>query len=117
MKPFNAARGIVYLAAPYSNPDASVRQTRYDAVNRKAAEMIEAGHVVFSPISMTHPIDGLMSGPPGSSDYWIEFDRPFMDACSSLVVLTLDGWMESSGVRREIAAFRAANKPVEFVSP
>ena len=55
-EPVDAAT-IIYLAAPYSHPDPGVRERRFRAINRAAAALIAEGRIVFSPISMSHPIE------------------------------------------------------------
>lgn len=109
------SRPIVYLATPYSHPDLAVVEARVDAVNRAAAKLVAEGHVVFSPITMTHPLGVLLGN--HLSPVWYEFDHPFMDASAECVVLTLDGWRESLGVAREIAYFAAQGKPVRYMEP
>lgn len=110
-------RPIIYLATPYSHDDPAVREARYVAVTRYAARMIRQGHVVFSPISMSHPIEVIGGDEPAPSDVWVDFDEPFMEACAEAVVLMLPGWEQSRGVAREIAYFTARGKPVRFVEP
>ena len=46
----------IYLAGPYSHPDPTVRAIRFHKLNDKAAELLRAGNLVFSPISHSHPI-------------------------------------------------------------
>ncbi len=106
---------IIYLAAPYSHPDLTVVGQRFLAINVAAAKLIADGHIVFSPISMTHPIAMVMGNHLAPA--WSGFDEPFMDACAECVVLMLDGWRESLGVAREIAYFTAAGKPVRYMEP
>jgi hypothetical protein len=98
---------IVYLACPYSNPNSDVRLARFNAATHVAAKLIERGLIVFSPITMTHPVDLMLAaeGDTLGSEYWVEFDISFMQACSEIRILTLPGWRESRGVQREIAFF------------
>jgi len=105
---------MIYLASPYSHPDAAVRQQRFESACRAAAELIRRGHVVFSPIAHSHGI--AQHGLPVDWDFWEAQDRRLLAACDELWVLTLDGWRESRGVQAEIAIARAAGKPVRFVS-
>lgn len=112
-----SVRPITYLATPYSHPDPAVREARYVAVTRQAARMIAEGLIVFSPITMSHPIEVLSGAEPAPSDVWVDFDEPFMDACAEAVVLMLPGWEQSRGVAREIAYFTAQSKPVHFAEP
>ena len=105
---------MIYLASPYSHPDAAVRQQRFEAACRAAAELIRQGYVVFSPIAHSHGI--AQHGLPLDWGYWERHDRRLLAACDELWVLSLDGWHESRGVQAEIAIARAAGKPVRFVS-
>jgi hypothetical protein len=110
--------GILYLASPYTDPDSQVREARYQAVTSVAAQLVLQGRVVFSPLTMTHPIDKLIAGLEGTlgSDYWIKFDEQFMACCSDMAVLMLDGWDRSLGVRREIEYFSSRMKPITYLS-
>ena len=113
------AHNIIYLACPYTDPDASVRQLRFDLATAVAADLIRAGHIVYSPITMTHPIDIVLAGKSNTlgSDYWVAFDEAFMEMCSEMVVIRLDGWQRSSGIRREIAYFTEHKKPIRYIDP
>lgn len=113
------ARTIIYLACPYTHPDSKVRGQRFRAATDAAATLIREGHIVYSPITMTHPIDVVLAGTTATlgSDYWVSFDEAFMDACSEMVVLKGEGWDKSSGIRREMEYFKEQGKPVRFISP
>lgn len=112
-------RPIVYLAAPYSHSNEGVRLWRYQAITAVAAHLISKGAVVFSPITMTHPIDIILAeeGATLGSDYWVDFDTSFMQFCSEIAVLRLDGWQESRGVQREIAFFKANKRAIRYIEP
>jgi hypothetical protein len=109
---------IVYLACPYSHPSMDERVARFEASARAAAHLIHQGIFVYSPITMTHPIDLVMAeeGDTMGSDYWCDFDEAFMRVSSEMVILTLPGWRESRGIRRESAFFEAAGKPVRYLN-
>jgi hypothetical protein len=51
------------------------------------------------------------------SDYWVSFDEAFMEICAEMVVIRLDGWQRSSGVKREIAYFTEHKKPIRYLDP
>jgi hypothetical protein len=110
---------IVYLACPYTHPDPAVRLGRYKLATRAAAYIAMNGLIVYSPITMTHPMDLIMGGQTATlgSNYWIEFDTAFMEVCSRIIVLTLDGWKESNGVQREIAFFTKKKRKITYLSP
>jgi hypothetical protein len=110
---------ITYLAAPYTHTDPNVRVERFEKVTKVAAQLIANGRIVFSPLTMTHPIDQILAdnGETLGSDYWVSFDEAFMCHCSEIYVLTLEGWRESSGVKRELAFFERQGKPITFLDP
>ena len=107
-------RELVYLAAPYSNPDPSVVQARYEAVNRVAGGLMREGLVVFSPISHSHPIDATFEKPEGW-DFWKVQDFGILELCERLLVLPLPGWRDSVGVNAEIDYAESLNIPVTFL--
>lgn len=104
---------IIYLACPYSHKDESIKLERFHRANVAAAFLIKLGHVVYSPISMTHPIDQILieDGCFFDSSYWVNFDETFMNICEAIVILKIDGWNLSSGVKREIEYFK--NKGID----
>ena len=91
---------MLYLATPYSHPDPAVREQRFRAACAAAADLIRAGHIVFCPIAHSHPL--VEYGLPTDWAYWERSARAFLERCDEMVVLMLDGWEESVGVRAEI---------------
>lgn len=105
---------LVYLATPYSHPDADVRERRFHEVNRVAGDLIRKGIHVFSPISHSHSIamDGDL---PKDFEFWQAYCRVMLRACGKMIVLMQDGWKESVGVKAEVAIAREMGLPVEFL--
>lgn len=112
-------RNVIYLACPYTDPDPAVRLARFETATAVAADLIRAGRIVYSPITMTHPIDVVLAGTSNTlgSDYWVAFDEAFMEVCSEMIVIQLPGWERSNGIRREIAFFSSHNKPIRYMDP
>lgn len=108
-------RPMLYLAAPYSDPDPGVRQRRFEAVCEQAAALIRAGALVFSPLSHSHPI--AIYGVPTDWSYWDTFDSQMLAACDELVVLMLPGWRESVGVQAEIDLALELDLPIRYLEP
>jgi hypothetical protein len=96
-----------------------VRLARFDASAHAAAYLIHQGKFVYSPITMTHPIDVVMAaeGDTMGSDYWCDFDEAFMSVCSEMIILVIPGWDESRGIKRESEYFSAHGKPVRYMAP
>ncbi len=112
-----AKAGIVYLACPYTDADPKVRLSRFQKATEAAAHLIEQGRIVFSPITMTHPIDLVLADENATlgSDYWVSFDEAFMEFCSEMVILKIDGWDSSRGVKREMEFFKRHNRPISYM--
>jgi len=84
----------IYLAVPYSHKDPAVREERFNRVNSEAANLFTKGHMVFSPISHTHPI-ALAGDLPGNWEFWEAYDRTMIEWCDQVWVLAIEGWNES----------------------
>lgn len=110
------SRRVIYVGGPYTHADHNIRRERFEALNRAAVELIKLGHIVYSPISHTHPLDVLMVRDDVhlSSDLWCDFDETFMSVCTEMVIVPLEGWDRSSGVRREREYFEKRGLPVRF---
>jgi len=105
---------LIYLCSPYTHPDGAVRQARFEAACRAVAALIRQGKAVISPIAHNHAI--CRYGLPRDWRVWQRHDLALLALCVEVVVLKLDGWQQSVGVRAEIAAARTLGKPVEFLA-
>lgn len=106
---------MIYLASPYSSPDASIRLARYDAACRAAAWLMKLGHLVFSPIAHSHGIARYCNNDQ-PWEFWRRQDEWFLERAHALVVLCIDGWETSIGVNAEIQAF-SPREPIEYYKP
>ena len=100
---------MIYLAVPYTR----MEDESFEAVTAYAGKLMEAGEVVYSPITHSHPI-ALVSNLPGSWDYWEKVDTEFISMCDNLIVLCLDGWERSTGVQAEIKIAESMGLPIEY---
>lgn len=107
-------KGMVYLASPHSHPDASVREQRFRDVCAAAARLFDAGEWVYCPIAHTHVIASYMHDAM-KWEAWAEYDRFMLSLCDKLVVLKLDGYMQSRGVAAELEIANKLGLPVEFM--
>ena len=109
--------GFVYLASPYSDPDIKVRERRYRQACISAAGLMRNGHVVFSPIAHSHPVEviGLRSVESGA--FWKRQDVPLLRHADMLVVLMLAGWEKSAGIQWEIEIAESLMIPVRWLKP
>ena len=107
---------FTYLASPYTHANPGVRQDRYWAAVKKAAELMRGGECVFSPIAHTHEI-GMLLDNSVSHEFWMAQDKAILRHADKLAVLMIDGWDASRGVREEIEIATAIGIPVEYVKP
>jgi len=107
----------IYLACPYKHKDPAIRVKRFEEANKKAAELMQQGYAVFSPISHSHPIS-LYTRPENTQDFkfWLIQDLAFLRDCDELWVLQLDGWEESKGVEMEIITAASLGKPIHYIT-
>lgn len=108
----------IFLACPYSHADAEVVEQRFRACNEVAATIVRAGHVVFSQVSMSHPINLCLADLDRAAigRLWAPVDAFYMDHLEELIVLDLPGWRDSAGIRREMEFFEAGGQRVSLWS-
>ena len=102
----------IYLAIPYTG----IEEESFNVANKVAAKLMSEGHIVFSPISHTHPI-ALAGNLPKGWDYWKTFDECFIEWCDELhiVQMKIDGDAKiarSTGVNAEIEIAKRLGKPM-----
>jgi hypothetical protein len=102
----------IYLACPYSHKDKTVREQRVALANRIAGDLMERGHLVFSPLSHSHPISETMDNIDACDfGFWLEQDLTFLvDWADEIWVLALKGWDKSRGVETEVNTARLIGK-------
>lgn len=100
----------IYLAIPYTG----MEEYSFITANRVAGRLMNEGHLVFSPISHTHPIAVECDLPKGY-DFWKDYDTTFIEWCDELHVVSLIGWSRSKGVTSEIEIAEGLDKPVHYI--
>lgn len=104
----------IYLATPYNHSDYNIRVNRFNNINKIAASIMNDGHIVYSPISHSHPIAECGNLPKDWS-FWEKYDRTFLEWADELWVYCCDGWKESSGVNAEILIAKELNKSIRYI--
>lgn len=107
---------LAYLAAPFSHPDAEVREYRYRCVTRAAFEFHKQGRFVYSPLTHNTPLIKLDDKVTGW-ETWCRFDELMLRKCDELIVLQLEGWKESRGVAAEIKIAEQIGIQIEMLQP
>ena len=112
------SRHHYYVASPYKDfpfgHDAAAA-----AVANVTAALLDKGYDVFSPIVHGHALSktGLLRAHNGDHKFWLGIDRKYMDRADALLVVRMDGWKESFGVKWEIDMFVLDRKPIYAIDP
>jgi hypothetical protein len=117
-------RSFWYLATPYRSylstlfpPGEDALEEARDEAAWLAAQLLDRGVDVFSPIVHSHPIAFYVTSFDGSSDGWLDLQTPYMQAAKGLLIGTFPGWDASRGIAFERRYFEFAEKPIHFVDP
>ena len=105
---------LIYLASPYTHEDPLIEIERFKAACKAAGEMFASGHFVFSSIAHCHPI-ALEYGLPTDFKFFADYDRLMIDKCDELIVLRLDGWKDSVGVKGEVRYAESIGLQVRYI--
>lgn len=99
-----------YLASPYTHKLAHMQEQRTHAATVHLGALLAAGVFVFSPIVQTHRASQLFQL-PGNFEWWLDFNKAFMDASAGTILAQMEGMNESRGVAQEIEYTRESGKP------
>jgi len=109
---------MIYLSAPYTHEDPQVQQKRFEIINETAAYIIYSmKYLLFSPISHGHSIFVNREDLDPGIDYWERYEKRIMPLCSEIIVLCIEGWKESAGVKREIALAKELHLKIRYWEP
>ena len=117
-------KSYIYLASPYTafrddgSFDDTLMEERHRMITQCYYNLLAAGMVVYSPITMTYSAELIHRGIHGTwmnPKFWYEFDKPFLQHASQLFVLTLPGWKNSTGVTEEIEIAKGRNMPIVYL--
>jgi hypothetical protein len=80
-----------------------------------AANVLKKGYNVFSPITHSHIIAEKGNLEALDHEFWLALDRWYVDRCDQIWVYNQPGWMESTGVNREMDWAWKQEKPVILI--
>jgi hypothetical protein len=111
---------VCYLTSPYADPERWIRAERIVDAAVASAALWNVGLLVFSPIVYSAQI--VRMGAPSGYDDWMPLELRLLSACDELIVLMLDGWEESKGIKEEIEWMQqhhpfSANGHLWYLSP
>jgi hypothetical protein len=103
---------MIYLACPYTHAEEHMQHRRYQQVTTVAANLMRQGLCIYSPITSMHYLARRVRA---NAIDWLEHDLVILARCDKLIVLQLEGWEQSEGLRREIEFAKENNIPVEYM--
>lgn len=106
---------LYYLATPYTKYQGGNIDAAFLAACKLTADLITAGHNIYSPIVHCHPVTVNSGLDPLDHTLWLAVDAAMMDAADALLVAQMEGWRESYGVDHEIKFFTAQNKRIRYL--
>ncbi|MGE5151187.1 MAG: DUF1937 family protein [Rhodospirillaceae bacterium] len=107
--------GFYYLATPYSRHPRGTQIAHQEAVEA-AAICFRAAISVYSPIAHSHFIAAFADLAPGY-EAWRDLDEAMIAASRGLIVVKMDGWDVSAGIKAEIAFARQLGLPIVYMTP
>lgn len=107
---------MIYLGQPYSHPDKAVQEARYEAALAACAACFHRGIAVFSPIAHWHPVAKHHSLPTNAEPFEL-INHHMISLANQVLVLGLDGWEKSAGLREEVFVAHKLFKPLFFALP
>lgn len=115
--PSMPANTLAYLATPYSKYEGGNLELAFREAARLAAQLMQCGVIVYSPIAHTHPLAIYGDVDPLDHDIWLPFDEAMMQRCDVLIVAQMNGWKDSKGINHEIAFFTKRKRTIFLLDP
>ena len=112
-----------YLASPYTKratgdgdaQDEGLRRAYYEAVGACAA-LTRQGLTVISPILHSHVVGVAAKIDLRDGKFWEAVNRPLVEAAGGLLILPVEGWLQSDGMAHEIKSFVERTRPIYILS-
>lgn len=105
---------LIFISSPYTHKDTQITEDRVIMVSKFSAKLVSEGYVAISPIVYGHTLLKFHDM-PSDWQFWKNYCETFILKCDKVIVLKLDGWEDSTGVKGEIEFAKLHNIPVEYV--
>lgn len=92
---------IIYIGCPYSDKDPKIMEERYKQITSITAKLVKEGYVVFSPVTYGHVLCEF-EDMPVDFDFWQNLCIKFLQASDLMLVIKLDEWENSKGLKEEV---------------
>lgn len=106
---------LAYLATPYSR--LADLDRAFQQAGAIAYQLSSAGVPLFCPIVHAHAMARAAGQDPKNPAIYEALNRRMLDVCSKLIVVRMEGWSISDGMREEVEFFRRMHKPIHDLYP
>lgn len=106
---------MFYLATPYTDSDPDIVEKRFSVITQITAELMNHGHIIFSPVTHGHPI-ACAGADKVHYATWLMHGLKILHSCDKLLVAELPGWDKSTGVLAEMQYARNFGICIEHLS-
>lgn len=106
---------MIYVMSPYSGTREDMYK-RHDAVAEACSFLFKEDIITFSPIMQWH-LSAFRHNLPKDWETWWQYNEVMMNHSKAGLVLQIDGWRQSAGVRKELEWYERSGKPVFFMQP
>jgi hypothetical protein len=106
---------MIYVAAPYTHADPAVVKQRMLDFAKVMSTLIAQGEHPVSPLMNHFLVDYAETDFPLTWEYWQEYSYSLLSVSKELLVITMDGWEQSTGVAAEIEMAKQLNLPIRYV--
>lgn len=114
--------GLLYVAGPYSaklpdgKEDKVLVQERMSIFSRCMEQLMLLNALPVSPMLM-HMVRQECADLPGDWAYWRRYSETVLANCNILVVITIPGWEDSTGIKGEVRCAGQWFMPVVYITP
>ncbi len=115
MNPEEKEPKVLYLACPFTHFLPEVMEHHYRTSCIAAAKLMKSGIVVFNPLSHSVPINEYLHGIEDQHSFWMGIDLPLLRRCDELLIIGLENWTESRGVKAEMFEAMAYALPITLI--
>ena len=113
-----------YFGTPYSKwatgegaPIDEGLERAFEEAARQAAVLFREGYKLYAPIPHSHPIAKFGKIDPLDHSIWLPSNEWIIDLCGGMILCKMEKWEISVGLDYEVKRFRAASKPVVYMTP
>jgi hypothetical protein len=112
-----AMREVIFLSAPYNDPDSAVMEDRVKKVAIVASQIERSGkgHVIAPNLSNHLMVKH--GHVPRETSWWASQFLTLLSRCDELWVLKLPGWDRSVGVKQEIDHAAKNHIKIRYLDP